>query len=361
MRGLYIHIPFCAGLCPYCNFYSEKNNDISVQEKYIDALLLEISAINNKVFDTVYIGGGTPSFLPFNLLDKLLNKTLSLIDYKGVEWTVEANPESVEDDFLSVIKSYPVSRLSLGVQSFDDEILKLLGRIHSSKRAETAAEKILSTGRQLNMDMIYDIPYTDNKKSIETLKKIISINPHHISAYSYDSSDTGYLKEGVDEDNTLFEEVEKICAEYGYLKYETSNFAKEGFHSRHNCLYWQGEEYTGIGAAAHSMVLLEENKRKRYNHKENIKEYIENPYFIDNIEIISAEDALMEDIIFGLRMKKGINLETLQKKFGKFNKSLLNKINSNIANGLLEKDGIWLKATIKGSLMLESLSCSLLP
>ena len=107
MRGLYIHIPFCAGLCPYCNFYSEKNNDISLQEKYIDALLLEISAINNKVFDTVYIGGGTPSFLPFNLLDKLLNKTLSLIDYKGVEWTVEANPESVDDNFLSVIKSYP--------------------------------------------------------------------------------------------------------------------------------------------------------------------------------------------------------------------------------------------------------------
>ena len=109
------------------------------------------------------------------------------------------------------------------------------------------------------------------------------------------------------------------------------------------------------------MVLLEENKRKRYNHKENIKEYIDNPYFIDNIEIISAEDALMEDIIFGLRMKKGINLETLQKKFGKFNKSLLNKINNNIANGLLEKEGLWLKATLKGSLMLESLSCSLLP
>ncbi len=127
------------------------------------------------------------------------------------------------------------------------------------------------------------------------------------------------------------------------------------------CLYWQGEEYLGIGSAAHSMVLLEENKRKRYNHKTSIEEYIKNPYNIDNQEIISASDALLEDIIFGLRMKKGINLYNLEKKFGKINKSLLNKIETNINYGLLEKDGIWLKTTQKGSLVLESLSCSLLP
>ena len=132
-------------------------------------------------------------------------------------------------------------------------------------------------------------------------------------------------------------------------------------HSRHNCLYWQGEEYTGIGAAAHSMVLLEENKRKRYNHGASIEEYIKNPYNTCNQEIISASDALLEDIIFGLRMKKGINLYNLEKKFGKIDKSLLNRIEINIKNGLLEKDGIWLKTTQKGSLVLESLSCSLLP
>ena len=361
MRGLYIHIPFCNSLCPYCNFYSEKNADDSIKEKYIDALTAEISSLDNKQFDTIYIGGGTPSSLHYRLLGKLIDNIIKFINYKGVEWTIEANPESTNNDFLSLIKSSPVSRVSLGVQSFDDNVLKLLGRLHTAAKAEQAAENILSAGKQLNMDMIYDIPYTDNQKSILTLNKIISIHPHHISAYSYDSADTLYLKDGVNDDETLFEEVEQICFENGYYKYETSNFSLPDMHSRHNCLYWQGEEYTGVGAAAHSMILLEENKRKRYNHGTSIEEYIKNPYNTCNQEIISAQDALLEDIIFGLRMKKGINLYNLEKKFGKINKSLLNKIETNINYGLLEKDGIWLKTTQKGSLVLESLSCSLLP
>ena len=361
MRGLYIHIPFCKSLCPYCSFYSEKNADESIKEKYVEALITEMSTLENKQFDTVYIGGGTPSFLHYRLLGKLVDNIIRLIDYKGVEWTIEANPESTDDNFLSLIKSSPVSRISLGVQSFDDDVLKLLCRLHNAAKAEQAAENILAAGKQLNIDMIYDIPYTDNKKSISTLNKIISIHPHHISAYSYDCADTLYLKDGVQDDDTIFEEVENICLDNGYYKYETSNFSLPDMHSRHNCLYWQGEEYTGIGSAAHSMVLLEENKRKRYNHKDNVEEYIKNPYNIDNQEIISAQDALLEDIIFGLRMKKGINLYNLEKKFGKIDKSLLNKIETNIQNGLLEKDGIWLKTTQRGSLVLESLSCSLLP
>lgn len=361
MRGLYIHIPFCNSLCPYCNFYSAKNIDDGIKEKYVDALIQEISSLANKQYDTIYIGGGTPSSLHYKLLGRLFDNIIKIIDYKGVEWTVEANPESINDNFLSLIKSSPVSRISLGVQSFDDDVLKLLGRIHNGKKAEIAAQNILLTGRQLNMDMIYDIPYTDNKKSIWTLYKIISLKPHHISAYSYDCSDTLYLKDGVNEDETIFEEVERICLENGYYKYETSNFSQPDMHSRHNCLYWQGEEYTGVGAAAHSMVLLEENKRKRYNHQESIEEYIKNPYNIENQEIISSSEALLEDIIFGLRMKQGINLYNLEKKFGKIEKSLLNKIEINIKNGLLEREGIWLKTTQKGSLVLESLSCSLLP
>lgn len=361
MRGLYIHIPFCNSLCPYCNFYSEKNVDDDIKEKYVNALIKGISAVNNKTFDTVYIGGGTPSSLSYILLEKLIDNVAKIIDYKGIEWSIEANPESVDNSFISLIKSSPVSRISLGVQSFDDDVLRLLGRIHNGAKAYKASEQLLSTGRELNMDMIYDIPYTDNAKSISTLNKIISIHPHHISAYSYDCTDTGYLKEGVKEDETLFEEVEKICFENGYFKYETSNFALPGKESKHNCLYWQGEEYIGVGTSAHSMVLLEENKRKRYNHTDCINDYVKNPYHIDNEEIISSDDALLEDVIFGLRMKKGINLYNLEKKFGKIDKSLLNRIERNIKTGLLEKEEEWLKATKKGSLVLESLSCSLLP
>ena len=360
MRGLYIHIPFCNNLCPYCHFYSVVDNDGSLQEKYIIALIKEMQMLENKVFDTIYIGGGTPSALNILLLEKLINAIDNNIIYKGSEFSIEANPESVTDDFISLIHNSKISRVSLGVQSFFDDVLKLLGRIHSGKQAEKAAYKILNINKDLNMDIIYDIPYTDNLKSMKTLEKVIDINPSHISAYSYDAEDTGYLK-GFNNDDTLFLEIEEFCETHGFYKYETSNFAKAGKESIHNSLYWQGEEYTGLGVSAYSMVYIDKNMRKRYNHGNNIEKYIINPEHIENIEIISSEDALIEDIIFGLRMKKGVNLANLEKKFGKIDKNLLNKIEENINNGLLVREGLCIKTTKRGSLGLEWLSCSLLP
>lgn len=359
MRGLYIHIPFCKNLCPYCHFYSIVNDDISLQVRYVDALIEEAKSLDNKNYDTIYIGGGTPSALNINVLERLLKGIDDTVLYSGMEFSIEANPESVSDDFISLINNSRISRVSLGVQSLYDDVLKLLGRIHSAKQAEKAAYKILNINKDLNMDIIYDIPYTDNLKSIETLKRVIEINPCHISAYSYDAEDTGYLK-GFDIDNTLFLDVEEICEKHGFYKYETSNFAKSGKESIHNSLYWQGEEYTGLGVSAHSMVYLHNNSRKRYSHSSNIENYITNPKVIENIEIISEKDALLEDIIFGLRMKKGVNLETLEKKFGKIDKNLLNKIEDNITKGLLMREGVWLKTTKRGSLGLEWVSCSLL-
>lgn len=360
MRGLYIHIPFCHSLCPYCHFYSIVNNDDDLEQAYIKALIKEIKGLENKTFHTIYIGGGTPSALSRKALNELLISLDKIIDYKGYEFSIEANPESVSSDFISVIKDSKISRVSLGVQSFDGDVLKLLGRIHSGIQAEKAAEQILNINKDLNMDIIYDIPYTDNLKSIKSLEKAINLNPSHISAYSYDAEDTGYLK-GFENDDTLFLEVEKICEQNGYLKYETSNFAKAGKQSIHNSLYWQANEYAGIGVSAHSMVYVDKNKRKRYNHGNNINEYIKNPEIVENIEIIKGQDALMEDIIFGLRMKKGINLNLLEKNFGKFDENLVKKIEENIKNGLLIRDDVWLKTTERGSMCLEWLSCSLLP
>lgn len=360
MRGLYIHIPFCKSLCPYCHFYSIASSSQEMQERYINAVINEMQSIENNEFDTIYIGGGTPSSLNSKVLAKLLNGIDKHISYKEKEFSIEANPESVTDDFISVISNSKISRVSLGVQSFFDDVLKILGRIHSGADAENAAYKILNINKDLNMDIIYDIPYTDNLKSIKSLEKVMDINPCHISAYSYDAEDTGYLK-GFDSDNTLFLEVENICEKNGYYKYETSNFSKTGKESIHNSLYWQGAEYIGLGVSAFSMVYIDKNKRKRYNHGNNIESYIKNPKNIENIEIISSDDALLEDIIFGLRMKKGINLADLEKKFGKIDKNLLNKIDENIKNGLLIRDGEWVKTTERGCLGLEWLSCSILP
>lgn len=359
MRGLYIHIPFCKSLCPYCHFYSIDDSNIELQIRYVDALINEMQSLENKHFDTIYIGGGTPSALNISVLEKLLYAVDSNISYGGYEFSIEANPESVSDDFVSLIKESQISRVSLGVQSLYNDVLKLLGRIHSSHQAIMAADKILNINKDLNMDIIYDIPYTDNKKSIKTLEKIIKINPSHISAYSYDAEDTGYLK-GFNNDDTLFLEVEELCEKNGFYKYETSNFAKIGKESIHNSLYWQGEEYIGLGVSAHSMVYLEKNSRKRYNHGNDIESYIASPNNVENVEIISSSDALLEDIIFGLRLKKGVNIEKLEKKFGKIDKNLLNKIEDNIKKGLLIREGVWLKTTERGSLGLEWVSCSLL-
>ena len=359
MRGLYIHIPFCKSLCPYCHFYSIDDSNIELQIRYVDALINEMQSLENKYFDTIYIGGGTPSALNISVLEKLLYAVGSNISYGGYEFSIEANPESVSDDFVSLIKESQISRVSLGVQSLYDDVLKLLGRIHSSHQAIMAADKILNINKDLNMDIIYDIPYTDNKKSIKTLEKIIKINPSHISAYSYDAEDTGYLK-GFNNDDTLFLEVEELCEKNGFYKYETSNFAKNGKESIHNSLYWQGEEYIGLGVSAHSMVYLEKNSRKRYNHGNDIESYIASPNNVENVEIIASSDALLEDIIFGLRLKKGVNIEKLEKKFGKIDKNLLNKIEDNIKKGLLIREGVWLKTTERGSLGLEWVSCSLL-
>ena len=292
MRGLYIHIPFCKSLCPYCHFYSIDDSNIELQIRYVDALINEMQSLENKHFHTIYIGGGTPSALNISVLEKLLYAVDSNISYGGYEFSIEANPESVSDDFVSLIKESQISRVSLGVQSLYDDVLKLLGRIHSSHQAIMAADKILNINKDLNMDIIYDIPYTDNKKSIKTLEKIIKINPSHISAYSYDAEDTGYLK-GFNNDDTLFLEVEELCEKNGFYKYETSNFAKIGKESIHNSLYWQGEEYIGLGVSAHSMVYLEKNSRKRYNHGNNIESYIASPNNVENVEIIASRKRII--------------------------------------------------------------------
>lgn len=359
MRGLYIHIPFCNNKCPYCSFYSEASFSNDVMGKYKDSLLKEVEFLQNKEFDTIYIGGGTPSVMPAVMLDDLISRLLKLITYKGREFTIEANPESVNDDFLLLVKDSVISRVSLGVQSLDDNVLKLLGRIHNSSRAVKSAESIKSLGVDLNLDMIYDIPNVSNKQIMDTLERLTGLEPSHISAYSYDSSDTGYL-EGFNTDNTMYEIVEDELMKRGYIKYEVSNFSKAGKESIHNSIYWQGYEYLGVGSSAHSMVYLDNGIRERSNHSSNFYDYILNPLAKENVEYVSVEDSIFEDIMTGLRMVKGVNMLAVEKRFGKIDKNLIKNIEKNVEAGLLEWKEEYLKTTKRGMLGLEYLSCSLL-
>lgn len=360
MRGLYIHIPFCNNKCPYCSFYSVEDYNRDIVPIYLETVLKECKEIKNKVFDTIYIGGGTPSSIKTELLKDFIDEILSTITYNGAEFTIEANPESVSDKFLDLVKTSSISRVSLGVQSFNDDVLKLLGRIHSSDKAYNVAKSLKHTSKDLNLDMIYDIPTINESIFIDTLNKIIEIEPTHISAYAYDAEDTGYLKGLFNEDLTQFEYISKICKDNGYYKYEVSNFAKLGKESIHNSLYWQAQEYIGLGSSAHSMI-EEDGKRIRYSHSSDISSYLKDYKERDLIEVLDKEDSLIEDIIFGLRMVKGINLNFLQEKYGNFNDKLNEKINFLIDQKLLERNGTCLKTTLEGMLKLESLSCHLLP
>lgn len=359
MRGLYIHIPFCSNKCPYCSFYSEASFNRDVIVKYKDSLLKEVEYLHKKDFETIYIGGGTPSVMPADILDDFISRLLKLINYKGYEFTIEANPESVNADFLSLVRDSAISRVSLGVQSVDDKVLKLLGRIHNGARALKSAESIKSSGVDLNMDMIYDIPNVSKEQIMNTLEALTNMEPAHISAYSYDSSDRGYL-EGFNVDDTMYEVVEDELRKRGYFKYEVSNFSKAGKNSIHNSIYWQGYEYVGVGSSAHSMVYLENGIRERSNHSSNFYDYISNPLEKENVEYISTEDSIFEDIMTGLRMVKGVNIAEVEKRFGKINKNLIKNIERNIEEGLLEWKEEYLKTTKRGMLGLEYLSCSLL-
>ena len=358
MRGLYVHVPFCRLKCPYCGFYSETNFDKDIVTKYFKACLETVDAAKNNQFDTIYYGGGTPSSVTGGILEDFTDKLLSRINFSGLEFTVEANPESVSKDFTDFVKNFPISRVSLGVQSLNDDTLKKLGRIHNSKQALQACNKILDCNVSLNTDIIFDIPETDQKAVFETLKVLTSFGHDHISAYSYSSDDRGYMA-GFDSDFTEYDHVENYLEERYFKKYEISNFAKEDKESKHNIIYWTGDEYLGIGASAHSMIYSDSGLKQRYSFPENIHQYIANPQTYSFFEELNEETAFKETLIFGLRMKKGIDVGNIEKRFGKMPLNLLNNIEKYIDLGMLQWNGEHLQTTKRGALILDSLSCCL--
>lgn len=358
MRGLYIHLPFCNSKCPYCHFYSETDFDEHVIKKYFEACLIDLDSVVIKSFDTIYFGGGTPSAVPASLLQNFIEQILKKIQFSNKEFTIEANPESVSDDFITFINNSPITRVSLGVQSFDNNVLKLLGRIHSAKNGQDAAKKLKKTKASLNLDMIFDIPSIKKETIMETAEIIAGFEPDHVSAYSYSAEDRNYLA-GFNMDDTLFFDIENFFNSKNILKYETSNFARTGKQSEHNKIYWTGDEYIGVGTSAHSMIYSENFERIRYSRKTDINEYITNPESFDIYEKLDAQTSIKESVTIGLRMTDGINLDKIEKNFGKINKNLINMINSFIDKGMLQCNGKNLQTTARGASVLDALSLSL--
>lgn len=361
MLGVYIHIPFCASKCFYCDFYSESNKNN--EEAYINALLEEILSetelLGSRLVDSIYIGGGTPSVIDEKYIIKLLD-VLKLFCAENAEITIEVNPESVTKEKLQAYLDSGVTRVSLGLQSANDSTLKKIGRIASVSDFEKSYESAVEVGfKDISCDVIIGLPDETLDMFENTLNYILGLKHiTHISAYSLEVHENTKLDFLVNNNFvTLPDEVleremkymlDKKLEQAGFNRYEISNYAKPGFESRHNLKYWNQEEYLGFGAAASSFV-----NSSRYTNISNTDKYIKNIQSgVNNKEEIEEMDKLgliKEYIILKLRLKEGINLNEFKTKFKQDIYELYkDKIELLINRGLLEKVGENIRLTYKG-------------
>ncbi len=360
LPGLYVHVPFCAGKCPYCDFYSI--DDATLISGWIKALEKEIhfykDVLNN--FDTLYLGGGTPSLLSDKELEKLIesvHNNFSLVP--NSEITIEANPGDLIPDKLKHLKALGFNRISLGVQSFDDDILRFLNRRHTSKQADKALADIRNAGfENLSIDLMYAVPGQGKNGWINTLERALSFSPEHFSCYQLTVKEGTLfftLKESGEVTFNLGEEesfllTSDILEENGYTHYEVSNFSKsEKFFSVHNRKYWQHIPYLGLGPSAHSFI----NDIRWWNFSSVTKYIAElkkgfNP--VEEKEKIGEEEKKLESLFLGFRTKKGIALGAL-----KGYKKVEIVINRLIESGLIEIQGDRAVPTKKGFLVADSM------
>ena len=340
--SIYIHIPFCAQKCFYCDFtsYQEKENIIG---KYVTALCDEIIR-NSEILSlytirTIYIGGGTPSYIDSEYIKQILD-TLSLfiIKEKLDEITIEVNPNSASLENLNKYKEIGINRLSIGVQSICNSTLKKIGRLHNFKDVELVIENANKVGfENISIDLMYPLPDIDLEKLKETLNYIVSkkdMGVKHVSIYNlevHDNTKLGFLlKEGYisladeDQEYEMHEYIDKKLKEDGYNKYEISNYALPGYESKHNLVYWNQGEYLGFGAAASSFF-----SGTRYQNEKKLESYIEkienNEDIVIDKEDLDLLDLMKEYIILNLRKSEGVSYNKFKIKFKKEVKDIFNE------------------------------------
>lgn len=333
--GIYIHIPFCKKKCFYCDFVSYENKENLIQE-YIDAVCLEIlqnaEILSEYNISTIYFGGGTPSLIKAEYIEKILN-TLKLFvtDEKEIkEITIEVNPNSASLDKLEKYYNLGINRLSIGLQSTHDKILRNIGRLHTFNDFKEVLKNANAVGfKNISVDLIYPLPGLNLSGFKETLNSVIKLkdefNIKHISVYNLEVHENTrldfLLKEGFvslcneDEEYKMREELNKILQDNGFVKYEISNYAYPGFESKHNLCYWNQEKYIGFGVNASSFFNL-----KRYRNTSNIDKYIDgiknNKNIVVETEELDKLSLMKEYIILKLRLSKGVEISEFKQKFG---------------------------------------------
>lgn len=329
--AIYIHIPFCASRCAYCDFCTTTGSDSDLVDRYTEAVRTEIKLHNLPVTDTVtsvYFGGGTPSFIDENKITTILRSVREKYRLSDdAEITIEANPESLTPSKLNTYRKSGINRISIGIQTFNDRFLDLLGRIHSSDEARNAVDSARSAGfENISIDLIFGIPGQTESQLDMDLAEAIALNPEHISIYNLTREPgTPFDRECAsgkiimpDEDlcARMFMQCSKTMTENGYEHYELSNYARDGLSSRHNSHHWSRQPYKGFGLSAHSCS----NGKRSWNHS-GFEKYFQK---LDRDILPTAGEEqltnvqqLNEALMLGLRTANGISLSELSEEFGK--------------------------------------------
>ena len=369
--GLYCHVPFCASTCDFCAFYQEKprRDDLDL---YLLAMDLEFAQLPRKIiFDTVFWGGGTPGLLSAKDLERLGHSLLKNISKPPVEWTIEMAPSTVKSDKLKVLRELGVTRISMGVQSFNSNLLKSLGRLHSPKQIYTAWERVEAAGfPQTNIDLMFAIPGQDIDQWEADIREAVSLGPSHISTYclTFEEDTALYTKlsqgkVSIDEEKELrfYERGWGLLADLGYAQYEISNFAKPDAECRHNINTWQMYEWIGCGPSAASQYSGE-----RYHRPANLEEWCNGMDSATTMKIdrVSLNDDLLlaDAVIFGLRMNRGVDLQSLSLRFAQASNrmDLETKLKAFEKEGLLVSKNTHYQLTHKGRLLCDSVGSALL-
>lgn len=372
MAGIYLHIPFCKQACHYCDFHF--STSLANKAPFVDALLKEIELkreyLGGDTIKTIYFGGGTPSLLTGDELKRILDRLYQTYDVvSDSEITLEANPDDLNMQKIIELKSSPVNRLSIGIQSFRDQDLKMMNRAHNAQEADYSVKAAQDKGfENITIDLIYSIPQLSLMDWKENLHKAFALQVQHISAYSLTFEPKTVF--GTYEKRGLMKPVEQeLSSEQfltmlqemranGFEQYEVSNFCKPGYESKHNSAYWSGEKYLGLGPSAHSF----DGNSRQWNVANNsvyIRSLMEGKLSFEREEL-DARTQLNEYLMTGLRTRKGVDLQRIQSLFGvdlyKLYKDLLDEL---IHQGKVIIDGSRMALTDEGLLMADRIASDL--
>ena len=367
MTTLYIHIPFCQKKCNFCSFVVAIGKE-DAADAYLDCLEGEANFYHGAAVKTIYIGGGTPTFMPEAQLGRLFEIIKKNFSYAPAsELTIEANPENIDKNKAKLLRENGINRISLGVQSLQEKYLKYLGRVHNRARALEAFEILRKEGfSNINVDMMYSFPQQTLEEIKKDIKEAASLGSDHISFYALtieEGSKFYHLNVALGENEILKQQYELLTngiEESGFSQYEVSNFAKQGKESLHNRHYWEGGNYIGLGVGAHS-----HSDGIRSWNTASIPKYISKiqsgQKAVEGTEQLTVEKRFMEGLLFGLRMNEDVCLEDLEKKYAfPLPIEKTDVIENCVNNGLLMRKNSHLKTTFRGRLLLDEICARLI-